>query len=175
MRISDSQFKDPRKSMELYELVRGRYVVPQLKAKSKTEAIHELWNVLVEDQAIPDHKQQTVLDAVIKREELPTGLGNGLSLPHGVADIPGRELAVLGIGQRGYCFRASDGLLCHVVILLITPETYRYRHSQNVCKIANLAASNDFCEALLACQSQGDILSYLKDLMPDGHEPDLSA
>ena len=65
-------------------------------AKTKTEAIAELVNLLAGNGEVTDAKK--VLDSVLEREATrTTGIGNGLAIPHGKCN--GADHLVMAIGQ----------------------------------------------------------------------------
>jgi len=68
--------------MRLTEILKPANIKIPLEAKTKTEAISELVNLLAASGDVTDGKK--VLDAVLEREATrTTGIGNGLAIPHG--------------------------------------------------------------------------------------------
>jgi nitrogen PTS system EIIA component len=148
--------------MDLLTLVRRRLIVPQLAARNKHEAIHELVEFLVAEHEIPVDDQNAVLTAVLEREaEKPTGLGNGLSLPHGVVDLLDQEVAALGLSSGGIDFGGIDGLPAHIIILLVTPRFLSHRHPTNVRKIVMTLCQPNFRRSLSSCQTSKAAIDFL--------------
>ena len=68
--------------MRLTDLLKPENIKIPLDAKTKTEAISELVNLLAANGEIKEPKK--VLDSVLDREATrTTGIGNGLAIPHG--------------------------------------------------------------------------------------------
>src|SRR5438874_6150223 len=68
--------------MRLTEILKPQDIKIPLEAKTKTEAIAELVNLLASNGEVGDPKK--VLEAVLDREATrTTGIGNGLAIPHG--------------------------------------------------------------------------------------------
>jgi mannitol/fructose-specific phosphotransferase system IIA component (Ntr-type) len=150
--------------MDLLTLVRRRLIVPQLVAHDKHIAIHELVDFLVTEQEIPLASRDVVLKAVLNREaEKPTGLGDGLSLPHGVVDLLEKEVAVLGLSDRGIDFGAIDGRPAHIIILLVTPRYLAHRHPTNVRSIVMTLCQPAFRKELSACRTIDDVIDFLTE------------
>lgn len=157
---------DPE-DMDLLSLVRQRLVVPRLQATDKFEAIEELIDFLVAENEIPDEARSTVLEAVLRREEeRPTGIGQGISMPHALVDLLDREVAALGLSPCGVPFGAFDGKAAQIVILLVTPRSLAFRHSDNVRKIVCEMCQTDFRPLLENSLSSGEIVDYLLAARP---------
>jgi mannitol/fructose-specific phosphotransferase system IIA component (Ntr-type) len=52
---------------------------------------------------------------------MPTGLGNGVAVPHARLNGVAAPLIAVGLSQPGINFDAPDGLPAQIVLLLITP------------------------------------------------------
>ena len=69
--------------VRLLDIVQGKLVIPQMRARNKWEAIEELVDRLVEEHEIRIFDQPDVLEAVLVRERsLSTGLQDHVALPH---------------------------------------------------------------------------------------------
>lgn len=148
--------------MDLLTLVRQRLIVPSLEATDKYEAIRELVDFLVHEEEIPGEARDTVLQAVLDREdEKPTGLGDGLSLPHGVVDLLDKEVAALGLSNHGIDFGAIDSRPAHIIILLVTPRSLKHRHPTNVRNIVITLCNPGFRKELAACRTIEDVIRFL--------------
>lgn len=148
--------------MDLLTLVRRRLIVPSLKATDKYDAIRELVEFLVQEQEVPTDAHEVVLKAVFDREdEKPTGLGDGLSLPHGVVDLLDKEVAALGLSDAGIDFGAIDSRPAHIIILLVTPRSLKHRHPTNVRNIVITLCNPNFRKDLAACRTIEDVIEFL--------------
>jgi mannitol/fructose-specific phosphotransferase system IIA component (Ntr-type) len=63
-----------------------------------------------------------ILDSIMRREELgPTGIGEGVAIPHTWHSAIDRTMGALAISRAGLEFEALDHQLVHVVFLLLNP------------------------------------------------------
>lgn len=91
-----------------------------LEARTRREAIEEL-SAAVAPAANMDAAE--IANLVWLREEImPTGLANGIAVPH--ARVPGLERTLLAVGltRDGIDFNASDGKSARLVFMILTPE-----------------------------------------------------
>ena len=150
-------------AMDVLSLLRGRLVLPMMQATDKPAALVELVDFLVAKGELDPAQRDEVLTAVQARESIhTTGLGRGLALPHAIIGGIEREVAVLGLSRPGVDFHAYDAEPARVLLLLVTPTSKVYRHSENVRKIV-VELTKDRCrESLVACRSVAEVLAVLE-------------
>ena len=91
-----------------------------LTARSRRDAIAELADAVAKVTGID---ARTIERRVWEREELmPTGLGDGVAIPH--AHVPGIHTPIIAVGfsPAGVDFDAPDGRRADLVFLAVTPE-----------------------------------------------------
>lgn len=109
--------KKPRRLSDYFS---SRAFVPGLKADTRQAVIAELVATLGD---IPGYSRQEVVDLVWERETtLPTGLENGLAVPHARLDRLSAPLLAVGISPIGVDFDAPDGAPARILFLLLTPR-----------------------------------------------------
>jgi len=151
--------------MDLLSLVRERLIVPDFHAPDKMTAIHQLIDYLVVEGEVPHAARDDVLGAVIRREEeRSTGIAGGLALPHGVVDVLEREVAVVGLSEKGIGFGALDHRPARVIILLVTPRSLTSRHTEIVRNIAVLMHGSELLSSLPCCSTVEQAVSCLSSL-----------
>jgi mannitol/fructose-specific phosphotransferase system IIA component (Ntr-type) len=97
----------------------ARAFVPELRARDRRAAIEELAATLTDRELAAGR----LVDLAWKREQLgPTGVGDGVAVPH--ARVPGLAAPRIAVGfsKTGIDFDAIDGAPAHIVILIATPE-----------------------------------------------------
>jgi Kef-type K+ transport system membrane component KefB/mannitol/fructose-specific phosphotransferase system IIA component (Ntr-type) len=107
-----------KKRKRFTSFVGSRSFIPELRAGDRFSAILELVPVSGAQGA----EMNAIADAVIERERvIPTGLGNGIALPH--ARIKGllAPQVAMGISQKGIDFDAPDGELARIICVILTP------------------------------------------------------
>ena len=138
--------------MRLTEILKPQDIKIPLEAKTKTEAIGELVNLLAANGEVGDPKK--VLEAVLDREATrTTGIGNGLAIPHG--KCPGVSSLVMAIGKAAtpIDFQAIDGRPVTLIWLLASPPDQTGPHIHALARISRLMTIERFRQALVAAQT----------------------
>lgn len=146
--------------MDLLTLVRRRLILPQMRAQTKIDAIHELLDFLIDERELPHEHRAIFLEAILRREaERTTHLGSNIAMPHSLVDQLTHEVAALGLCPRGLDFGGSDP--AKIIFLLVTPKSLSHRHSINVRNLAIIACNPSFRESLLAVDNVEDAVALI--------------
>lgn len=146
--------------MRLTDILKPQDIKVPLEAKTKTEAITELVNLLAEQHEVTDAKK--VLEAVLDREATrTTGIGNGLAIPHG--KCTGTNHLVMAVGKTGtpIDFQAIDGRPVTLIWLLTSPPDKTGPHIHALARISRLMTIDRFRHALAEAQSAQQIYDII--------------
>ncbi len=147
--------------MRLTDILKPQNIKIPLEAKTKTDAIAELVNLLASTSDIADAKK--VLDSVLDREATrTTGIGNGLAIPHGKSS--GTEHLVMAVGKPAtpIDFQAIDGRPVTIIWMLNSPQDKTSPHIHALARISRMMQIDKFRTALAASktgQEMWDIIS----------------
>jgi fructose-specific phosphotransferase system IIA component len=142
--------------MRLTEILKPQNIKVPLVAKTKSEAIAELVNMLADNGEINEPKK--VLDSVLDREATrTTGIGNGLAIPHG--KCTGTDHLVMAIGRPGtpIDFQAIDGRPVNLIWLLTSPPDKTGPHIHALARISRLMTIDRFRQALANAKTSQEI------------------
>jgi len=146
--------------MRLSDILKPQDIKIPLAAKSKTEAIGELVNLLAANGQVTDPKK--VLEAVLDREATrTTGIGNGLAIPHG--KCPGVENLVMAIGKTAtpIDFQAIDGRPVTLIWLLGSPPDKTGQHIHALARISRLMTIDKFRQAVAGAQTPQELFDLI--------------
>lgn len=118
---------------QLMDLLRPALYVKDLGAVSPRRAIDVLAGLASKAAGLPPER---IADEVWRREEeVGTGLGQGIALPH--ARIPGLKRPVLVVGRsaEGISFSSPDQAPSHLVLLLLSPADDPVGHLETVASL----------------------------------------
>ena len=142
--------------MRLSEILKPANIKIPLQAKTKTEAIGELVNVLAATGDVTDAKK--VLDAVLEREATrTTGIGNGLAIPHGKCTGTDHLVMAIGRPQTPIDFQAIDGRPVNLIWLLTSPPDKTGPHIHALARISRLMTIDRFRQALASAKTAQEI------------------
>jgi mannitol/fructose-specific phosphotransferase system IIA component (Ntr-type) len=149
--------------VKLLDLIRGRLVIPSLRAAQKRDAIEEIVDFLVSESAIRPEVRPFVAKAVHGREDfMSTGMEHGIALPHGVTDRVEEELAAIGISKKGIPFESYDQRPAQIIILLLTPAHLALTRVRTLAEIARIVNDANVRHALIDAQTVEDATRVLK-------------
>ncbi len=149
--------------MELFDLLRPEAVRVMSKVSSKKRLIAALGDLA--QSALGLDAGDTVA-ALQQRESLgPTGVGNGVALPH--ARLPGVE-RVMGsfiLLETPVMFDAVDQLPVDIVFALFAPQNAGFEHLSALAKVSRLLRDIDLRDKLRANPNSKTLYA----LLTEGH------
>jgi len=117
--------------MKLSDIIVAEAIVPELKAKTRDDAINELVEALADAGAIPKKSTRDIAKAVLAREaQATTGIGKGVALPHTKVKGIKKPVATIGRSSEGIDFAALDSKPVYSVILLLSSPENPDEHLQ---------------------------------------------
>lgn len=109
-------------SVLLTDLLSADRIRVPLASRSRDAVLEELVGVLGDAGVVAD--TAAVIRAVHKREEeLPTGIGSGVAIPHGRAEGVAELAMAAGVAAGPVEFDSVDGAPVRIFFLLVGPES----------------------------------------------------
>src|SRR5271170_703993 len=122
--------------MSLNDLLTPDAVIASLRVNGKKQALQELSDRAAEVSGLPARE---IFDSILQRERLgPTGVGDGIAIPHGKLAKCRRIFGVFAKLERPIDFEALDGLPVDLIFLLISPESAGADHLKALAAIARV-------------------------------------
>jgi fructose-specific phosphotransferase system IIA component len=148
---------------ELVEYFDEKLFIPEMKARTKEEALEEMVDALAEAGRIKD--KALILEMLQRREALgSTGIGNGVAIPHGRSLAASQIMVVFGKSSKGIEFDAMDGKPAHLFFLIIAPPQDRSnQYLPLLGKIVELIKDEEIREQLGAVKSFQDFVGVLSE------------
>ena len=95
--------------------------IPDLKARSKNDAIQKMVAHLVRTKRISNSK--IVLEALKTREKLgSTGIGKGIAIPHSRSTVTNTLTLLFARSTKGIEFNAVDKKPVHLLFMILAPH-----------------------------------------------------
>ena len=136
-----------------------RKFIARMTARTRSEAIDQLCERAAE---FVDFDKAALNRAVLAREAVvPTGLANGIAVPH--ARLPGLQEPLLVVGRdlEGIDFDAADGERARIICLTLTPEVQPEMQLEMLSAIAEAFADASVREAVLEADRYTEFLAAL--------------
>lgn len=148
-----------KKPLHFTDFMRPRTFVSPLKAADRTAAIRELSAAAAANAGLDP---RNVAAAVMNREEMmPTGIGDGLAIPHARLDDLNQPVLAVGISEAGVDFDAPDGKPAQLIFLLLTPSQTDAAQMQILADIARTFKNPKIIEASTRFANYTELLAYL--------------
>ena len=111
--------------MRLSDFVVTEAILPDLRAMTKEEAIHETVDALSAAGCIAPADAEEVVQAVLRREGLgTTGVGDGVAFPEARHWAARRTLGTIALSRGGVSFDSVDGRPVHILFLVVSPPDH---------------------------------------------------
>ncbi len=147
-------------------------MVPAFRAYSKKEAIEKL--VCITAEKFPemvcnvDHAKKAVFD---REESMPTGLDNGIAVPHGRTDGVRQIIGVLAIvdnseNENGIIpdYETIDHSKIQILCLTLVPESINTPYMQLIAAFIRILQDADTRDQLLACKTSDDMAKFFHSI-----------
>jgi nitrogen PTS system EIIA component len=152
--------------MSLTDLLTPDAVIASLRVNGKKQALQELSDRAAVVSGLPARE---IFDSILQRERLgPTGVGDGVAIPHGKLAKCRRIFGVFARLERPIDFEALDGLPVDLIFLLIAPESAGADHLKALATIARKLRNANFAAQLRATRDASAIYSMMM-LTPTSH------
>ena len=142
--------------MKICEVLDKSAIMPELKAKSKEEAIDELLAIFKDDPRIINLNE--VKNAVMEREKImSTGVGHGFGIPHCKTNKVTEIVAAFGKTKAPIDFEALDNNPVNLIFLLIGKDNLVAPHIKLLSRISLLMNNEDVRNKLQNSTSKEEI------------------
>lgn len=150
--------------MKFSDFVNTNAIRAELHAEDKEEVIQELVGALVEAGAIASDERDSIVKAILKREELgSTGIGRGVAVPHTKHPSVDELIGTVGVSTLGLDFNSLDGEKVQLFFLLVSPPDRPGDHLRALENISRQLRDDTFCRFLKQSKTAEDIQQLLEE------------
>jgi len=150
--------------MKFADFVNNGAIRANLESDDKEGVIRELAKSLVESNEISEDAFESIVKAILKREELgSTGIGRGIAVPHTKHPSVDQLVGTVGVSQEGVDFNSLDGEKVQLFILLISPPDRPGDHLRALENISRQLRDETFCRFLKQSKTAEDIQQLLDE------------
>ena len=148
--------------MKLSTLLEQDRIILEMKATEHWPAITELVDHLVSTNDLPaDHRNEMLEALKVREDQISTGIGSGVAIPHTFSDQLEEVIAVFGRSKTGIDFQALDNAPVHHIILFIVPRKDYHLHLRTLAAIAKLFTNEEVRRALGKAKCNQEVLDIL--------------
>jgi len=150
--------------MKFADFIKIESIQADLQAGDKRGVIEELVGALVTAGVIASDEQQSIVEAIMKREELgSTGIGRGVAVPHTKHPSVEQLVGTVGVSHTGVDFDSLDGEKVNILFLLISPLDRPGDHLRALENISRQLRDDTFCRFLKQAKNMADVKQLLEE------------
>lgn len=162
--------KDKMRSRSIVNTIANFVMVPDFKATSKRDAFERLTQLVAAANPKIVKDQSALLAAIEAREDaMPTGLNNGLAVPHGRTDAVSEIVGAVAIVDNSNRetgtladYETIDHSIVRVIVLTLAPESTQSPYLQLMAFVSrSLRGENGFNE-LVSCKTPDEMRNFFK-------------
>jgi mannitol/fructose-specific phosphotransferase system IIA component (Ntr-type) len=148
--------------MKLAKLLSADQIILDMKSVEHWPAIVELVGHLAETKQLPATLKEEILASLKEREEqVSTGIGCGVAIPHAFSDHIEEVEAVFGRSKAGIDFEALDNAPVHLIVLFIVPRKDYHLHLRTLAAIAKMFTNCEIRRQIGEATTRDEILAIL--------------
>ncbi len=152
-----------RDRQRLVEFLAEEFIMVDLKALDKWDAIRQLVAFLMRTHRVEHVSQEALYESVVAREkEVSTAMGKGIALPHGRIPKGPAIQGVMGILRNGIDFDSPDGEPVRLIVLIATPEDKKDMHLKVLASLSAMVRDETIRTRLLAAISPEDAMEVIE-------------
>ncbi|MCC6143609.1 MAG: cation:proton antiporter [Candidatus Hydrogenedentes bacterium] len=141
----------------LIEFLQEEYILTDLVAADKWEAIQKLTDFFGRTHNVPQGERQVLHDSIAAREgEFSTAIGLGAAIPHGRFEDGEGISGVLAISREGIPWDAPDGQPVRLLMLVVTPHGQEREHLEVMASLASMISDEVIRTRLVAAIDAND-------------------
>lgn len=148
--------------MKILDILAPQAIVPEMRARTKAEALQELATLLA--TLHPEIDGARLVQVLLDREALgSTAIGEGIAIPHG--KLPGvtNVVAAFGRSPNGLDFDSLDGNPTRLFFLLVAPEDSAGIHLKALARVSRLLKDKSFRDRLAAGGEREQLFAVIKE------------
>lgn len=150
--------------MKLAELIHEASVIPELTATDRNGVLKEMVQVLAENGGIEAKDAETILKAVIAREnEGSTGFGRGVAVPHVKHAAVSQMVATIARSGTGVDFAALDRAPVYTILMLLSPADAPDEHLSAMERIFRYLKRDNFRRFLRQADTKEAIMDLIRE------------
>ncbi|MDG1874090.1 MAG: PTS sugar transporter subunit IIA [Mariniblastus sp.] len=150
--------------MKFSDFVKTKAIKAELAATDKEGVVRELVLSLVDSGQLEADDQDTIVQAILKREELgSTGIGRGIAVPHTKHPCVSKPVGTVGVSTTGVEFQSLDGEQVQLFFMLISPPDQPNDHLRALENISKQLQDETFCRFLKQSRTPEDIQQILEE------------
>lgn len=148
--------------MKLAKLLNDQRVLLDLNARNCGELMEEMVGHFAAQGVLQNGMREAAVKALqCREEEISTGVGCGVAIPHAYLEGLEEAVAIFGRSQEGIEFESCDHAPVHFVVMLLIPQAKRGQHLLTLADIGKRFLSCEVRQSLADAPDKEAVLAIL--------------
>ena len=149
--------------MKILEYLTPERVKLHLNGKTKKEIIEEVAQLFVKSGVIDSEDLEEYVREINEREKLtPTGMQDGIAIPHARTPLVKKLSLALGISDEGVDFESMDDEPSKLIFMIAAPEETKREHLDLLAEISKLSYEEEIIKEIEKVETVEEIFEKLK-------------
>ncbi len=157
--------------IKIRELVRENCIDTDFQAAGKIEAIRSMARFTCSIGGL-DRAEEVADKALEREEEMSTGIGFGIAIPHARLTGIDRLYMAAARAAAGIEYDSLDGLAVNLIFMLVSPESIPTAHTEVLSALSRILSYEEVRRGLLSAGTAGefaDILAKAEEKYVEAH------
>jgi mannitol/fructose-specific phosphotransferase system IIA component (Ntr-type)/NhaP-type Na+/H+ or K+/H+ antiporter len=152
-----------RDRQRLVEFLAEEFIMVDLKALDKWDAIRQLVGFLMRTHRVEHITQEELYQSIVDREkDMSTAMGRGIAIPHGHIEKGPAIQGVMAICREGMEFDSPDGDPVKLIMLIVTPKDKKDMHLKVLSSLSSMVSDEAIRTRLMAAISPEDAMEVIE-------------
>lgn len=146
--------------MKISSYLKKEYIIQDLKATNKKEAILGLSELLKNNQTVTDFDR--FLADIFEREEMmTTGIGHSIAIPHARTHTVDNLIMAVGISKSGIDFDALDDQPVNIIFLIGAPAKKVGEYLKALAYLSRILMKESFRKEIMDASDPQTVIDLL--------------
>ena len=146
--------------MKLSEKLNNKTILNRLQSNNKIDVLHELLDCFCDINYLKT-AVKLFSDLEKKTNTNNSTSSRGIAYHYNTSTEINETIAILGISKKGIDYKASDGLMCNFILLVLDPESKSNSHRLIINLFQDLIKDINFKDKLLESNSSNEIFNMI--------------
>ena len=155
---------------EVTKIIEGSYILLNLKAENKEEAISEML-IYAESKGLRINIDKTINFMYKKEEIITSGLGYGVAFPHVRTSEVEEDKLIFAISKEGLNYYALDNKPVHLLAMFLTPAGKNEKYLNLLSIFTKVSRLSMYTVLLLESRKEEEfknkLITMVKDIMEE--------
>ncbi len=155
---------------EVTKIIEGSYILLNLKAENKEEAISEML-IYAESKGLRINIDKTINFMYKKEEIITSGLGYGVAFPHVRTSEVEEDKLIFAVSKEGLNYYALDNKPVHLLAMFLTPAGKNEKYLNLLSIFTKVSRLSMYTVLLLESRKEEEfknkLITMVKDIMEE--------